>query len=140
MVALRKLAREELVHGLPNIGQVGQLCEACQAKKQQLTSFLVKVEYQAERRLELVHGDLCGPISLATPSGKKYFLLLVDDLSRYMWVAVIPSKDCAAVAIKDIQVGAEGESDLKLKALRTDCGGEFTATEFTDYCVTEGVH
>jgi hypothetical protein len=31
-------------------------------------------------------------------------------------------------------------SDLKLKALRTDRGGEFTAMEFTDYCATKGVH
>jgi hypothetical protein len=29
MVALRKLARLELVHGIPEIGQVGQLCEMC---------------------------------------------------------------------------------------------------------------
>ncbi|KAL5225530.1 hypothetical protein ABZP36_012169 [Zizania latifolia] len=35
--------------------------------------------------LYLVHGDLCGPITPATPDGKKYFLLLVDDWSRYMW-------------------------------------------------------
>jgi hypothetical protein len=34
MAALQKLAQEELVHGLPEIGQVGQLCEACQARKQ----------------------------------------------------------------------------------------------------------
>jgi hypothetical protein len=86
----------------------------------------VKAEYRAERRLELVHGDLCGPISPATLRGNKYYMLLVDDLSRYMWVVVIPSKDRAAAAIKDIQARAEGESDLKLKALRTDHGGEFT--------------
>jgi hypothetical protein len=49
---------------------------------------------------------LCGPISLETPRGNKYFLLLVDDLSRYMWVTVIPSKDHAADAIKDIQAWA----------------------------------
>jgi hypothetical protein len=48
MAALRKLAREELVHGLPKIGQVGQLCEACQAGKQRHTSFPVKAEYRAE--------------------------------------------------------------------------------------------
>jgi hypothetical protein len=48
MAALRKLAREELVHDLPEIGQVGQLCEACQAGKHRRTSFLVKVEYRAE--------------------------------------------------------------------------------------------
>jgi hypothetical protein len=84
MVALRKLAREELVHGLLLIDQVGQLCEVCQAGKQRRTSFPVKAEYRAKRRLELVHGDLCGPISPATPRRNKYFMLLVDDLSRYM--------------------------------------------------------
>jgi hypothetical protein len=39
-----------------------------------------------------------------------------------------------------LQARAEGNFGLKLKALRTDHGGEFTATEFMDYCVTEGVH
>jgi hypothetical protein len=98
------------------------------------------VEYQVERHLELVHGDLCGPISSATPRGNKYLLLLVDDLSRYMWVAVIPSKDRAVGAIKDIHARVEGESGLKLKALRTGRRGEFTAIEFTDYCAVEGVN
>jgi hypothetical protein len=95
-----------------------------------------------ERRLELVHGDLYGPISSATSRDNKYFLLLVDDLSRYMWVATILSKDHAAAAIKDIQARAEGESEsgLKLKAHCTDCGAEFTTTEFVDYCAAEGVH
>jgi hypothetical protein len=51
------------------------------------------------------------------------FLLLVDDLSKYIWVVAIPSKDRAVATIKDIQAWAEGESGLKLKALRTDRGG-----------------
>jgi transposase InsO family protein len=100
----------------------------------------VKAEYRVERRLELVHGDLCGQISPVTSRGNKYFLLLVDDLSRYMWAATIPFKDRAAAAIKDIQAWAEGESGLKLKALHTDRGGEFTAIEFADYCAIEGLH
>jgi hypothetical protein len=75
----------------------------CQAGKQRRTSFPAKAEYRAERHLELVHGDLCGPISPAMPRGNKYFLLLVEDLSMYMWVATIPFKDHAAAAIKDIQ-------------------------------------
>jgi transposase InsO family protein len=45
---------------------------------------------------------LCGPISPVMPRGNKYFLLLVDDLSSYMWVATIPSKDRAVAAINDI--------------------------------------
>jgi hypothetical protein len=70
----------------------------------------------------------------------KYFLLLVEDLNRYIWVAAIPSKDRAVAAIKNIQARAEGESGLKLKILHTDRGGEFTMTEFADYCVAVGVH
>jgi hypothetical protein len=47
-----------------------------------------------------VHGDLCGPVIPATPGGRCYFLLLIDDLSRYMWVVVLGSKGETADAIR----------------------------------------
>jgi hypothetical protein len=74
------------------------------------------------------------------PEGNKYFLLLVDDLSMYVWVDVIPSKDHAVVAIKENQARVEGESSLKFRALRTDRGSEFTTREFTEYYTTEDAH
>jgi IS30 family transposase len=83
---------------------------------------------------------MCGPITPATPRGNKYFLLLIDDLSWYMWVATITSKDHGATAIKEIQVCAEGESSLKSRALCPDRGGEFTMTKFMEYCMTECVY
>jgi hypothetical protein len=55
--------------------------------------FLATTQYRAERTLELVHGNFCGPITPATPSGGKYFLLLVDDKSRFMWLKVLARKD-----------------------------------------------
>jgi transposase InsO family protein len=51
-------------------------------------------------RLELVHGDLFGPVTLATLGGRRYFLVVVDDHSRYMWVLVLGSKGEAADAIR----------------------------------------
>jgi hypothetical protein len=70
----------------------------------------------------------------------KYFLLLMDDLNRYMWVAVIPSMNCVVAAIMEIQVRAEGKSSLKLRVLRIDHGGRFTMRQFMEYCMTEDVH
>ena len=96
--------------GLPEVGQVDQLCEACLPSKQKRSSFPKQGEYWARRVLELVHSDLCGPIALETPNGIKYVLLLMDDRSRYMWVAMLPSKDRVAVAIKEIKARAKGES------------------------------
>jgi hypothetical protein len=86
-----------------------------------------------------MHGDLCGPMTPATPGGRRYFLLLIDDLSRYMWVMVHVSKGEAANAIKRVQVTAEAECGRKLRVLRTDNGGEFIAAEFASYCADEGV-
>jgi hypothetical protein len=95
--------------------------------------------FRAKERLELVHGDLCGPVTPATPRGRHYFLLLVDDLSCYMWVVVLGSKGEAADAIRCAQATAEADCGRKLRVLCTDNGGEFTATEFASYCADEGV-
>ena len=108
MAALRKMAPEELVRGLPEKEQDDRLCEACPTGKQKRTSFPEQAEYRAQQPLELVHGDLCGPITPETLSGNKYFLLLVDDRSHFMWLTVLPSKDRAAAAIREFQARAEG--------------------------------
>jgi hypothetical protein len=86
-----------------------------------------------------MHGDLCSPVTSATPRGRCYFLLLVDDLSRYMWVVVLDSKGEAMNAIRHAQATAEAECGRKLRVLRTDNGGEFTTAEFASYCTDEGV-
>ena len=88
--------------------------------------------------MELVHGDLCGPISPATPGGRRYFLLLVDDATRYMWVALLTTKGAAASAIKHLQAAAEKKSGKKLRTLHTDNGREFTVAEFAAHCA-EGI-
>uniref|UniRef100_A0A8R7UCL9 Integrase catalytic domain-containing protein n=1 Tax=Triticum urartu TaxID=4572 RepID=A0A8R7UCL9_TRIUA len=97
------------------------------AGKQRRIPFPQKAKYRAEKQLELVHGDLCGPIAPATPSGRRHFLLLVDDCSRYMWLVLLTSKDETAAALKRFQASAEGEASRKLRTLRTDRGGEFTS-------------
>jgi transposase InsO family protein len=92
------------------------------------------------KRLDLVHGDICGLlITPVTPGGQRYFLLLVDDASRFMWVVLLPTKPATADAIKHVQAVAEKESGLKLQMLCADNGGEFTAVEFAAYCANEGI-
>ena len=57
-----------------------------------------------------------------------------------MWLTLIASKDEAATAIKQFKARTEVESGRKLKALRTDRGGEFTPIEFGEYMANHGVH
>jgi hypothetical protein len=57
-----------------------------------------------------------------------------------MWISLLPTKDAAANAIKNIQAAAERKSGKKVVTLRTDRGGEFAAADFVDYCAQLGVH
>jgi transposase InsO family protein len=137
--ALKELARHGMVRGLPRIEHVGELCDSCLAGKQRRRSFPKTARYRADEQLELVHGDLCGPITPATHCGRKFFLLLVDDYSRYMWLYLLSSKAEAAAAIRQFKARVETETGKKLKVLRTDRGGEFNSIEFGLYCAKEGV-
>jgi hypothetical protein len=122
--ALRKLEREEMVCGLPSIDWVDQVCEDCILAKQKRAPFPQAAKYRAQEELELVHGDLCGPISPPTPTGNAYFLLLVDDMSRFMWLTLLRSKADAPAAIMSFQARVERECGKKLKVLHTDNGGD----------------
>ncbi|GKE42247.1 ribonuclease H-like domain, reverse transcriptase, RNA-dependent DNA polymerase [Tanacetum coccineum] len=88
---------------------------------------------------DLVYGDLCGPITPPTPSGKKYIFLLVDDYSRYMCVYFLSTKDQAFDTFKEYNSMVEKDLRTTLKMLRTDRGGEFTSSEFTQYCKENGI-
>ena len=87
-----------MVRGMPVIKHAEQVCDTCVTTKQRRRPLPQQAQYRAQE-LELVHGDLCGPVTPATPGGRRYFLLMVDDASRFMWAILLPSKDAAADAV-----------------------------------------
>jgi transposase InsO family protein len=137
--SLEKMGRLEIVRGLPLISHAKQFCDTCVLAKHRRGGFPKQSKYRVNKALELVHDDLCGPVKPATPGGRRYFLLLVDDATRYMWVVLLTAKSEASSAIKPIQTAAEKECRRKLRVLRIDNRGEFTMAEFTAYCVDEGI-
>jgi len=43
------------------------------------SSFLVNKAWRASKCLELVHTDICGPMSVESMGGSRYFLLFTND-------------------------------------------------------------
>jgi hypothetical protein len=121
--ALQKMGRDGMVRGLPSIEHVEHVCDVCLAGKQRLASFPQAAKYRATKPFDLLHGDLCGPISPVTPGGKHYIMLIVDDMSRYMWVVLLTNKSDAEDAFRKLRAGIENEAGQKIKAFRTDRGG-----------------
>ena len=114
--ALKIMGKNGMVHGMPLINHKDRICDGCLIGKQQRKSFPTESNFRAEYPLELWHIDLCGPITPTTNGGKRYFMLIVDDCTRFMWQVLISSKAEAFESFKRIKAAAEMEKGCKLKA------------------------
>ncbi|KAD1826795.1 hypothetical protein E3N88_42252 [Mikania micrantha] len=135
-IVLENMARKGYVTGMPCPKQT---CEDCLVAKQTRRSFPKESEWRANEPLKLIHANLCGPITPQTKGGNRYFLLLVDDYSRYMWVYLLKSKDEAFTKFKQFKIQVEKETSYAINMLRTDRGGEFNSQKFNEFCQEEGI-
>ena len=66
-------------------------CEPCLIGKMTKTPFSGTME-RASDLLEITHADVCGPMSVDTRSGYRYFLTFTDELSRYGYIYLMKHK------------------------------------------------
>ncbi|CAD6266153.1 unnamed protein product [Miscanthus lutarioriparius] len=113
--SLRLLAEKEMAGGIPLIEHPDQVCQSCLAAKQTRCSFPQTSRWRADEPLELLHIDLCGPITPVTVGGSRYFILIVDDCTRWMSVSVLKTKDQAVQAFAKFRAEAENSLGQKVK-------------------------
>ena len=66
-------------------------CEACLLGKMTKSPFN-KSAKRAIELLELIHTDVCGPMTTTARGGYRYFITFTDDLSRYGYVYLMKRK------------------------------------------------
>ena len=88
--------------------------------------------------LGLIHSDLCDFKSPPTRGAKNYYVSFIDDCSKYCYVYLIHSKDEALNMFKTYKAEVENQLERKIKALRSDRGGEYEPTDFSDFCAQHG--
>ncbi|KAL1189088.1 Retrovirus-related Pol polyprotein from transposon TNT 1-94 [Cardamine amara subsp. amara] len=136
---IKSMIDKELVQGAPNIVLEKEICRSCLLGKQTRKMFPQAATYRATKKLELVHGDLCGPISPNTNAGNRYVFVLIDDYSRYMWTILLKEKGDAFNKFKIFKTMVERESEARIQTFRTDRGGEFLSLEFNSFCEDSGI-
>lgn len=72
-----------MVYGIKNakIGKT-EICESC--LKGKMTRLTFNTRTKAKQILEIVHSDVCGPISPNSYSENKYFVTFIDDFSNFV--------------------------------------------------------
>ena len=90
--SMQQLCKNNMVTILPMVSCKDGVCSGCVLGKHHQDSFDKRASWHALVPLELVHSDLCGPLSSASFFGFKYFLTFIDDYSRCTWVYFLKLK------------------------------------------------
>ena len=115
-----------------------EVCEPCALAKQTRLPFQSS-STKADQPLTLVHSDVCGPMKVASLGGKRYIATFLDDYSGLSAIRLMKHKSEVAPAMKEVFTMLENQSAYKVKALRTDNGGEYVNSEVSTYLKSKGV-
>ena len=84
---------EKMVTGLPKLNQEHEgTCRGCTLGKNTKGPFH-NSESRSKCILDLIHSDLCGPMSVASLSGFLYYIIFIDDYSRKTWIYFLNTKE-----------------------------------------------
>ncbi|CAI7734931.1 unnamed protein product [Closterium sp. NIES-53] len=147
---LRGMASRTLVSGLPRSlpplpPGPAPTCVPC-VEGRQRTAPHSSTFPPTEAPLQTLHRDVWGPARVRGQGHERYFLLVVDDYSRYTTVFSLRSKGEVPKVLIDWIRGARCQlserfgSDLPVLRLHSNRGGEFSYDLLRAFSRAEGIH
>lgn len=122
-----------------NFNMNDKFCESCVLGKQTRLPFPPKSEPRSNRILQLIHSDVCGPISPPAHDGSKYFVTFTDNFSRASTVFCIERKSDVFGKFKEHVAASESLHGCAIAKLRSDNGGEYISDEMKRFCAEKEI-
>lgn len=116
----------------------GLKCKVCIRGKQPRLPF-ADTGYRATKKLELIHSDVGGPISVQSMGGCKLYVTFIDDYTRKVFVYCLRTKDQVFQCFVDFKMLVENQCESKIKKFRSDNGTEFENGKFKRFFQMHGI-
>jgi transposase InsO family protein len=104
-------------------------CISCQLRKQPVLPFN-NSESHATASFDLIHSDVWGPSPVASMNGSCYFVIFVDDFSRYTWIFLMKSRSELLDIYCNFAKMVETQFSKRIKAFCSDNALEYTQHDF----------
>lgn len=114
-------------------------CTACMEGKMTRRHFGPVLKPRSTRKLDLVHSDLCGPMSCNSFGGYRYDMELVDDATRMTFASFLKKKSEALREFKMFVTDMMNQGHGQVRTLSTDNGTEYYHKEFKKYLCLSGI-
>jgi hypothetical protein len=74
------------------LSTLNETCVGCMVGKQSREKFPPIAFHEVEVMLELIHMNICGPLSIPSMSKSRYFITFTNDYNRHTWIYFMKTK------------------------------------------------
>ena len=131
------------MHTLISSGQLGHVvsgkedCLSCQIAKQPALSFNKSTSFSTAP-FELIHSDIWGPSPTPTMGGSRYFVIFVDDFTRYTWLYLLKHRSELKQIYYDFSAMVKTQFSSTIKTFRSDNAMEYLDSAFISFLRSHG--
>ncbi|CAN0876377.1 Retrovirus-related Pol polyprotein from transposon TNT 1-94 [Linum grandiflorum] len=113
-------------------------CVYCIEAKTKKLSFSASTS-QDYKPFDLIHTDLWGPSPVTSRLGFRYFVLLINQATRYTWVYMLHLKSDLCRIIQEFISMIQTQFNHTVKVICSDSGGEYSSTSLHDFYKKQGI-
>lgn len=135
---LQKMCKNNIITGVDLTDCDKFVCEGCAYGKH------TRQPFQKSNRGHLqigdvVYSDVCGPFSVPSVQGMRYFVLFKDAATSFRYVYFLKNKSDVLECFKKYNAKIKTKLMHSVRVLHTDNGGEYKSKEFKEYLDNEGI-
>ncbi|KAI3684681.1 hypothetical protein L6452_33906 [Arctium lappa] len=120
-----------------NKGNDTHFCSSCSIGKHVRLPFKSSVTTTFSP-FDIIHADLwTSPVS--SKLGHKYYLVLLDDFSHFLWVFPLKYKSQVFATFLTFQAHIKTQFEKTIKGFQCDNGREFNNSDFHKFCAEKGM-
>jgi transposase InsO family protein len=113
-------------------------CASCKLGKSKTLHFPLHKTHTT-KPFEVVHIDVWGIAPANSHEHYKYFVIFIDDFTRFTWVYFFRSKSEIFPMFKALLSLVETQFSAKIQILQSNSGGEYMSNEFQFFLKSHGI-
>ncbi|KAJ0808457.1 putative RNA-directed DNA polymerase [Helianthus annuus] len=113
------------------------VCDSCMKSKFTRLPFPTSTT-KTDACFDLIHCDIWGRYCTPSLTKANYFLTIVDDYSRAVWVYLLKHKFDASMCLMHFFKMVKTQFEKNIKRIRCDNGGEFISNQMMSFYMEQG--